>query len=137
MRSDTRIKADTLDYSLRIKALHLGISVEFVEIAHTESEISVSEKLDSLSLLHAHEKSRDVLFERALPEKRRESLCSLIEAVKIGDRHYCCILLGKTLVVYHFRNTGYDARRVEIVIQSLALTKKLGEEQEVEPLHAP
>ena len=43
MCADTRIKTNTVNDGLRVQAFHLGICVQFVEIAHAQSQIGVGE----------------------------------------------------------------------------------------------
>ena len=43
MRADAGIKAHTVDDSLGVKALHFGISIQFIEVAHTKGEVGIGE----------------------------------------------------------------------------------------------
>ena len=63
MCTDARIKSYTFNNSLAVQTLHLGISVKLIEVAHTQCQISIGKQLYSLSLLGAHEKNWNVLFE--------------------------------------------------------------------------
>ena len=61
MCADTGIETYTIDDGLGIEALHLGIGVELVEVAHAKSKIGVGEELDGFRLGGAHEKNGDTL----------------------------------------------------------------------------
>ena len=50
MSTDTRIKADAVDNLLSIQPLHLCIGIQFIEVANTQSQISISKQLDCLGL---------------------------------------------------------------------------------------
>lgn len=43
MGTDTRIEANAIDNLLCVQSLHLGISIQFVEVADTQSQVGVSE----------------------------------------------------------------------------------------------
>ena len=78
MRSDTRVKANSRNNCLSVKAFNLGISIKFVEIGNAERKISVGKELDCLSLLHAHEKRIDILLDGALLKQSGKSTCKLL-----------------------------------------------------------
>ena len=54
MRADAGVEAHTIDYSLRVETLHLGICIELVEVAHAQCEVGVGKELHRLSLLDTH-----------------------------------------------------------------------------------
>ena len=78
MRSDTRVKANSRNNCLSVKAFYLGISIKFIEIGYAERKISIGKKLDCLSLLHAHEKRIDILLDGALLKQSGKSTCKLL-----------------------------------------------------------
>ena len=61
MCANTRVETDALDDGLAVETFHLGIGVEFIEIAYTQGKICVGEEFYGFSLFHAHEKAGDVL----------------------------------------------------------------------------
>ena len=113
MAADTRIETNPLNYFAGVKPLHLGIGVQFVEIAHPQGQIGVGEQLDSLSLGAAHENYRNLLLESRLTH----------QSGKLP-----CLFLQKRVAQLI---TDNDARRVKIVIQCLALTQEFRGENDV------
>ena len=43
MSADTRVEANTINDLLSVQSLHLCVSVQFIEVADTQCQISVSE----------------------------------------------------------------------------------------------
>ena len=62
MGANTRVKADAVDNLLCVQSLHLGISIQFVEVANTQSQVGVSEKLNSFCLSEAHKQGIDIFL---------------------------------------------------------------------------
>ena len=62
-------------------------------------------------------------------------MCGLVHAFNVGDCQNRLVLLGELRPVDDFRNTGYYARRIQVVVESLALPEELREEQQVETLY--
>ena len=135
MRTDARIQTHAVDDSLRIQPLHLNISIQLVEVAHSQSQISIGEELDSLSLLHTHEERINVLLDGTLLQQSRKSLGSLLQHFHIRYTSDSLILLSKFRAVDNLRIAHDDAARIEIIIERLALTKELRREEQVEFLH--
>ena len=128
--TDTRIESDTLNNGLGIQSFHLGIGVEFVEIAHTQGEVGIGEELHGLSFFHAHEENGNILFNGTFNEEGGEGLGGFLHLLHIGNLANGLVLLfiaADLLGVAHD-----DARGIEVVVQGLALTKELGREEEVE-----
>ena len=136
MRTNARIQTHAVDDSLRIQPLHLRISIQLVEVAYSQSKISIGEKLHSLSLLHTHEERIDVLLDGTLLQQSRKSLGSLLQHLHIRYTLDSLILLSKFRAVDNLRIAHDDAARIEIIIECLALTKELRREEQVEFLHA-
>ena len=61
--TDTGVEADTRNDSLGVETLDLGIGVEFVEVADTESEVGVGEQFHGLGLSHTHQKAWNAFFD--------------------------------------------------------------------------
>ena len=61
--TDTGVEADTRDDSLGVETLDLGIGIEFVEVADTESEVGVGKEFYSFCLGHTHQETRDTLVD--------------------------------------------------------------------------
>ena len=64
--ADTWIQAHTLDDCLRVQALHLGIGVQLVEVAHSQCQIRIGEEFHCLCLGQTHEQRVDVLLDGSL-----------------------------------------------------------------------
>ena len=129
MSTDTWIETDTVDDCLCIKTLYLSVCIKLIEIRHAKSKICVSEKLNSLSFLQAHEQGRNILLDCTFLKKRSECTSSLLKVVAC-NRTDCSILLIEC--IYHLRITHDDTRRIEVIIQSHALAKELRREQKAE-----
>ena len=100
LRSYARVEADAVYNRLGVKTFHLGVGIEFIEVAHTESEVGVREELHRLGLGRAHEEHRNILFQGAFFYQRRECVRSFFERlVAVAD---------------------YDAARVEVVVEGFA-----------------
>ena len=91
MCTDTGIQTYTIDYGLRIQPLHLGICIQFIEIRHTQCQISVGKELHRLCLLHAHEERVDVLFQCTLMQQPGKYTCKFFR-FRISDSTNCRIL---------------------------------------------
>ena len=57
--ADAGIKTDALNDGSGVEALDLGVGVEFVEVAHTQSKVGVGKEFDGLGLLEFHEEHGD------------------------------------------------------------------------------
>ena len=111
--TNTRIKAHTLDNLLRIQSLHLRIGIQLVEIADTQSQISVGKQLNSLGFRKAHNQGVDILLD-----------CTFLEqACKgVGSLHQASVI--------HI-STHNDTARVQIVVKSFRLPQELRAENDV------
>ena len=110
---DAGVEAHALDYRVGVQALHLRVGVELVEVAHTQGEVRVGEELHCLSLGQPHVKGLDVLLQRALLQQGGELVRSTVQTV------------------IPLRAPHYDAARVEVVVQGLALPQELRGEDDV------
>ena len=110
MAADAWVHAHAVDDLLRVQALALGVSVELVEIAHTDGEVCVGEELDGLGLGRVGDQDRDVLVLGAFLEE-------------VGEEFGVGLLV---LVGAHD-----DTARVEVVVEGLALAKEFGREDDV------
>ncbi len=104
MSTNARIKANAIDDLLGVQPLHLGISIQFVEVADTQCQIGVGEQFNSLCLGKAHEQSVNVLFNCAFLQEFCKSVCRFHQTSII---HIC---------------TDNDTGRIKVVIQSFALS---------------
>jgi len=111
--ADTRIEADTVDDVLGVKAFHLGVGVEFVEIADTEREIGVGKQLNRFRFGEAHDAGLDVRFDGSFLEQ--------------GSKSFCC--LRKTGIA--FDGADNDTRRVEIVVEGLGFAEEFGRKEDI------
>ena len=77
VRTDTRIKAHTVDDVLRVQAFNLCIGIQLVEVGDTEGKIRISKQLNSFCFGEIHEQGVDVWFLRTFLEQPRKRLCLL------------------------------------------------------------
>src|SRR5690606_15491518 len=77
VRTNARIKTNTINDLLAVQAMGGRIGVEFVEIRHAHRQIGVGEKLDGFSLGLIAKKDRYVLFYGALFKQIRKDLSTL------------------------------------------------------------
>ena len=113
MSTDTRIKANAVDNLLSIQPLHLCIGIQFIEVANTQSQISISKQLNRFCFGKAHEQSVNVFLDCTFLKQFSKSVC----------RFY------KTSVFYI--RTDDDTRGIKVIVQSLALTQELRAEDNV------
>ena len=106
MSADTRIETNTIYDLLGIQTLHLGISIQFVEVADTQSQVGVSEQFNSLSLGEAHKQCVNIFFDCTFLQEFSKGMCSLYQTSIVN----IC--------------TDNDTGRIKVVVQSLALTQK-------------
>ena len=157
---DAGVEAHALDDGTAVKALDLGVGVEFVEVADAEGEVGVGEEFHGLGFLHAHAHGQGMplVFSRgqtpsAMGERAVEGegvaiadgastsraakvVSGLAEAIDVGDGGDGLVFIGEVGVVHLLRVADNDAARVEVVVEGLALAEELGREEEVELLHA-
>ena len=106
MSANTRVKADAIDNLLGIQPLHLGVSIQFIEVADTQCQISVSEQFNSLCLGKAHKQSIDIFLKSTFLQEFCKSVCCLYHTS-----------------IIHI-STNNDTGRIKIIVQSLALTQE-------------
>ena len=111
MVSDTRVKAYTLNYRLRVESSHLCVCIELVEIRHTEGKIGICKKLDRLRLCRIHEADLYVLLDRTF----REKVC---KGLSNGEKLFVSV-----------GYTDYYAARVEVIVKCTSLAEKFRAEQ--------
>ena len=68
LRTNTRIETHAVDDVLRVQAFHLGVCIEFVEIAHTECQIGIGKQFDGFGFGQSHDTYLDILFDRTFLE---------------------------------------------------------------------
>ena len=113
MTANAGIQADTLDNLSGIQALHLGIGIQFVEVADTQCQISVSEQFNSLCLGKAHKQSIDIFLKSTFLQEFCKSVCCLYQTS-----------------IIHI-STNNDTGRIKIIVQSLALTQEFRAKNDV------
>ena len=133
MRTDTGVKADTAYDGFWVKALHLSVGIELVEVADTQSQIGVGKEFHGLCLFHAHEQGVDVFLLCTLLQKFGKHL-GIRLGIGIADGSNGSILFREVVVanLNGFGITYDDARGVEVIIQRFALTQELGREEQIE-----
>ena len=77
MCADTGIQSHALDNGLRVKTLHLGISVQFIEETDPQSKVGIGKKFHSLRLRGSHEQHRHILLDGAFLDDGREGVSGL------------------------------------------------------------
>ena len=113
MSTDTRIKANTVNNLLSIQPLHLCIGIQFIEVANTQSQISISKQLNRFCFGKTHEQSVNVFLDCTFLKQFSKSMCSFYQPS-----------------VFYIR-TNDDSGRVKVIIQSLALTQKFRAEDNI------
>ena len=136
VRADPRVKADALDDGGRVQALHLGVRVKLVEVAHAEGQVRVGEELHRLRLLQSHVQRGDVLLYRALLKQFRERMRGLLQERYVGESPDGPVLLRELRMPDYLRYAHDDAARIEVVVKGLALTQELRGEEKVQPPEA-
>ena len=139
--ADAGIKTYTANDGGGVHSLDLGIGVELIEVAHTQSQVGICKELDGLGLLELHEQGGNTLISYwllaisvangAFDEKGGEGAGGLFEVVagNLLDGFVGLVLLGE---LHHLGIAHNDAGRIEVVVQCLALAQELGREQEAE-----
>ena len=77
MSADARIEANTIDNLLSVQPLHLSVGIQFIKIADTQCQISISEQFDSLCFRKSHEQGIDVLLNSTFLQEFCKSVCCL------------------------------------------------------------
>ena len=75
-----------LDDLLRIKALHLRICVELVEIRYTQCQICICKKLDRLCFRIPHDQRVNILLDCAFLQQPRICMCRRNQSLIIHIR---------------------------------------------------
>ena len=109
MGTDAGIQADALDNRPGIKAFHLRVGIQFIEIADPQRQVGVGEQLHRLGLGRAHQEHRHILPDGALPQETGEGAGGV----------------GEVRIAAHDDSAG-----VEVVIQGLAFAEELGREED-------
>ena len=113
MVADTRIQTYAVNYGTCIQALHLGVSVKLVEETYAQCQIGVGKQLDCLGLGGTHKERIDFLLDGTFLQQTRKGMGSLLQTGNL------------------FIESNDDSGRIEVVIESLALTQELGGEYDV------
>ena len=80
MSTDTRIKADAVDNLLGIQPLHLCIGIQFIEVANTQSQISISKQLNRFCFGKTHEQSVNVFLDCTFLQAIQQKYVQLLPA---------------------------------------------------------
>ena len=113
MTANTRIKTNTVDDLLCVQPLHLSIGVQFIEIGHAQCQISICKKFDSFCFSEAHEQGINVFFDCAFLQEFCKGVRSLHQSS-----------------IFHI-GADNDARRIQVIIESLALAQELRAKDDV------
>ena len=84
MCSDTWVETYTFDDSLAVQALYFCVSVELIEVAYTEGEVSVSEKLNGFCFFHTHKQGVDVFLDCSFLQEGSECLGRFFQHLYVG-----------------------------------------------------
>ena len=131
MRTDTWIQSNALNDSLCVQTLHLSVSIQLVEVRHTQSQIGICKQLHRLSLLQSHEQRVYVLLDSALLQQLRECLSRLLHVVALNGLN-SLVLLIELSILNHLREANNDSTWPQVILQCLALTQELRREQQTE-----
>ena len=116
-----RVETHSTYDGLGIQALHLGISVEFVEVADTQGKIGIGKELHGLRLGRPHEEHLHILLDGSFLDD--------------GGKSVGRILKGRVSLLITYDDSAW----VEIVIESLGLPQELGGKYDLrsDDLHRP
>lgn len=78
VRADAGVETDPVDDGAGVKALHLGVGVQLVEVADTEGKVGVGEELHGLGLGRAHKEDRHVLLDGSLGDETGEGVGGIL-----------------------------------------------------------
>lgn len=107
MRTDAGVETDTFDNLFGVQALAHRVGVELIKERDSHREVGVREKLDRLGFGGIREEHRHVLILSPFNEEFREDV-SLFAVV-----------------------TDHDARGVKVVVEGVAFTEELRNEDHV------
>ena len=125
MGANAWIKTYTFYDSFGIKTFDLSVCVKLIEIAYAKGKIGIGEEFHSLRLLHAHEQGVNVLLDGSFLKKCSKCFGSLFQHLYVSHSLYCLVFFCKLRSVNKL-GIAYDyAAWVEVVVECLALTKKL------------
>ena len=119
MASDSRIETDSVDDRPGIETFHLGICIQFIEIADPQCQVGICEQFHGLGFRHSHIQGVDIFFYGPFLQKSGKSMCRLFQPFPVR----CYV---------RRRDAGYDSRRIEVIVQGLAFTQELREEKQPE-----
>ena len=136
MCTDTWIETYAFDDGLAIQAFHFCVSVKLVEVAYTESKVSICKQFHSLCLFHSDIQCRNVFLNSSFLQKSSKSVSCFFQHLYVGYR-FDSLVLGLKLGFVNYLGITYDDTAwVEVVILGFALTKELWREKEVELLNS-
>ena len=124
MATNTRVEAYTADDLSGVQATGIGIRIELIEICHTQSQEGVGEQLDRLGFGGATDQFRNAgctIGVLAVMLFRCGSLCQQVRK-GAGSFHSRGII---------HRRADDDTRRVQVVVQRMALTQELWGEDDL------
>ena len=113
MRADAWVEADAVDDGLGVQPFHLGVGVQFVEVADTQGQVGVGKELHRFGFGQTHEEGVDVfLYRPFLQECGKGAGCLIQAGVAFGASYD-------------------DTAGIEVVVQRLALAQEFGRENHV------
>ena len=122
--TNTGVKAYTLNDGLGVKAFYFCIGIQFVEVADTESQVSVGKEFYGFCLFHAHEEHINVLFDGSFLQQGGKLAGFLFHLGHIGYLQDSIILFLEIRAVNNLGATHNDTGRIEVVVEGLALTEE-------------
>lgn len=129
MSPNTGIQTYSEDNGLRIQTFYLCISIQFIEVADSKGQIGIGKELHGLSFFQAHKQCVDILFDGPFLQKSGKRMGRLFKRLNIGDCTNGIILLLEPLIVDDLGNTHNNATRIEVVVESFALTQEFRREK--------
>lgn len=125
MSTNSWIKTYTFYDSFGIKTFDLSVCVKLIEIAYAKSKVCVSEEFHCLGFLHAHEQGVNILLDGSFLKKCSKCFGSFFHLLYVSHSLYCIVFFCKLGAVNKLWIAYYYAAWVEVVVECLALTKKL------------
>ena len=134
--ANARVEPHARNNGFRVQSLHIGISVELVEIRHTECQIGVGKQFHRLCLFQAHKQGVDVFLNGTLLQQSGKGFGKLLR-LRIADGIDSGILFLPPLLQIGRQKFGIahdNARGPQIIFQRLRLAQKFRRKQQIEML---
>ena len=124
MAADARLQAHAVDDVAGVEAADLAVGVELVEVGHAQRQVGVGEELHGLGLGGAQHQLRDAHGTVGVHALE-------FRGVRPLGKQACKALGSRDSVDVILRRAYHDARRMQVVIERLALTQELRAEEDL------